>query len=432
MAMNLTQISFDSLPPIEVPFRYFLTAPLFIIAIALIMLLGDHYWWVSRWQTSTLVLTHTFTLGFITTIMLGALFQLLPVAAGISVPKASLIATVNHIFHTLGSICLIVSFFSFNNTLQLMAMLFLGSGFTLYIVMFTYALFSSKLNNSTIFGLKLAIISLGITVTLGLLLASGFSWINDVKKLTNLHALWGIIGWFLVVIFTISFKIIPMFYVAPEFSFTIKRNITTALFTLLCILVVAINHAHLTTIIIGTIFIVSGIYSYYLIIILNNRKRKIADVTVSYWLFATFSLFIIIASYFMPQSLLPKIILEKYSMLTVALFFFNYCVSIIEGMLLKILPFLTFTHLQNLSAFNFKAMQALPNMHQILPKKRGRILFLLHFVSSVMLISSLFQSQLTWLLGLSWLLEFTWLFILVSSTWYKYYACRNQIIALLS
>ena len=83
--MNMSGLSFNALPPIDLPFRFFLSAPLFIIACALLVLFSGETLWLSRWQPNMLALTHGFTLGFLTMVMMGALLQLLPVIGGIGI-----------------------------------------------------------------------------------------------------------------------------------------------------------------------------------------------------------------------------------------------------------------------------------------------------------------------------------------------------------
>ena len=56
-------LSFNALPPIDLPFRFFLTAPIFVILCAVLILLTGESLWLSRWQPSMLALTHGFTLG---------------------------------------------------------------------------------------------------------------------------------------------------------------------------------------------------------------------------------------------------------------------------------------------------------------------------------------------------------------------------------
>ena len=79
-------LSFSQAPPILVPFRFFLSAPLFGLLAALLALWYGPSLMDSRWQSSVLALTHLMTLGFLGMAMVGAMMQMLPVVAGSPVP----------------------------------------------------------------------------------------------------------------------------------------------------------------------------------------------------------------------------------------------------------------------------------------------------------------------------------------------------------
>ena len=109
--MNISGLSFNALPPIDLPFRFFISAPIFIIACALLVFFSGESLWLSRWQPNMLALTHGFTLGFITMVMMGALLQLLPVIGGIGIVRPRLIATYSHAFYFVGVLALMLEFY---------------------------------------------------------------------------------------------------------------------------------------------------------------------------------------------------------------------------------------------------------------------------------------------------------------------------------
>ena len=76
-----TGLSFEQAPPFSLPLRFFLTAPLFLLAAAVLIVLAPDAL-ASRWTPQALALTHALTLGFLAMVMLGALMQMLPVVAG--------------------------------------------------------------------------------------------------------------------------------------------------------------------------------------------------------------------------------------------------------------------------------------------------------------------------------------------------------------
>ena len=70
-------LSFEQAPPISVPFRFFLTAPLFGVAAGLLLIWFGADALASRWNAPTLALTHLLTVGFMLEAMCGALLQIL-------------------------------------------------------------------------------------------------------------------------------------------------------------------------------------------------------------------------------------------------------------------------------------------------------------------------------------------------------------------
>ncbi|MFA7070388.1 MAG: hypothetical protein WC144_06065, partial [Sulfurimonas sp.] len=109
--MNFEGLSLDQAPPISAPLRFFLSAPLFGVVAGVIMLFGDPTLLVSRFSSETILLTHVLTIGFLALIMFGALIQMLPVLAGVSIPKATLVSKISHFLISLGLILMIVGMF---------------------------------------------------------------------------------------------------------------------------------------------------------------------------------------------------------------------------------------------------------------------------------------------------------------------------------
>lgn len=438
--MNASNLSFTGLPPIDVPFRYFITAPLFVIAIAFLIFYSGEQLWISRWQAETLAITHAFTLGFIASVMMGALYQLLPVTAGISIGKPRIVASICHLLHTVGSILLILGFLTSNSKIQLSAEMVLGSSFALYIIVFGYYLLKDQLNtknntyNFTLKGIKLALFALLCTVCLGVLLQSKIMGLNIIawnKAFTDLHATWGLTGWIGILIMSISFQVIPMFHVAPHFPLWLKRYLPSAI--ILCLIALTVvkfvpNLLAAKAVIQWLLILINCIYCGYLLKTINQRKRKIPDTSINYWRFACVGLLITVILYAIPENLLPLFLLQKLPILLTALLIFVFVVSILQAMLLKILPFLVFTHIQQACMSNYPALQFLPNMHELLTKDQARTLFILHCLSSFALVSNILHPALYWLLSGLLLLEFSWLSFLIIKAFYLYKLIHKKII----
>ena len=100
-------LTLEQAPPYTIPIKFYLTAVLYLIALSIITLIyGLHV--SSRYEYEVIALTHIFTIGFITHIMFGSLFQMLPVMLGTAYTNVVRNARIIHIFLNIG----IVSFVS--------------------------------------------------------------------------------------------------------------------------------------------------------------------------------------------------------------------------------------------------------------------------------------------------------------------------------
>jgi len=417
--MSLANLSFNALPPIGIPFRYFATAPVFVIAVALITLFTGDAAWMSRWHPSMLALSHGFTLGFISSVMMGALLQLLPVVGGIGIPKVRFVGNSCYFLHVAGTSCLMLAFIWPNRVVQLAAIALLFTGFGLYLAAAGWVLLKKLSQGTTIAGIRLAIAALLVTVLLGLLLQSGtagFELIAGNKVFTDIHAVWGLFGWFSLMIMAVSFQIVPMFHVAPDFPLWLRRYLPFAISGLLLLQFLSISDGKLVYLSGLLLALSNSIFACYLLHVLGRRKRKLPDTTVDYWKLAALSMLGITFLYCLPAEIWPDSLQAKRPMFLAAVFIYLYVVSVIQGMLLKILPFLSYTHLQQHCLTNFAAIKLLPNMHDLLKKNHGRMLFYLHLATGFSLIGTIVEPEYYWLFGLSLLMEFSWLLILILRT----------------
>ena len=121
-------LSLTQAPPIAVPLRFFLSAPLFGIAAAALLFWTGPGMWETRWSAPVLALTHLVTLGMLAMGMLGALMQMLPVLAGCPLPRPRLVSGVVHVLVSLGALALAGGFLLASPALTQLAMFALGAG----------------------------------------------------------------------------------------------------------------------------------------------------------------------------------------------------------------------------------------------------------------------------------------------------------------
>ncbi|PHR84156.1 MAG: hypothetical protein COA59_07765 [Colwellia sp.] len=423
--MNINGLSFNALPPIDLPFRFFITAPIFIILCAFLILFSGETLWVSRWQPSMLALTHGFTLGFLTMVMMGALLQLLPVIGGVGIARPRLVVSVCHSTLIIGILCLMANFIWPSKLLTISSLIFLVCSIGVYILTFTWVLVKKLSQGDSIIGFRLAMSALFIVLLLGVGLLSqsiGFLSVNSIgKMLTNSHALFGLVGWGSLLIISVSFQVISMFHVAPSFPKLISRYLPSSLFFLL------IFSIFQPVFVVPFIILIHGVFALSLLLVISKRKRKIPDSTIRFWQLAALTLIVLNIFYFTPDKFLPSFIRQQKTLLITAVYLYFYLVAVIQGMLLKILPFLSYTHLQQKCLVNFSAMQTIPHMHKFLNKKHGQWLFYLHFMTGIVLFYTLVIPSTYWLLSLLLLIEFSWLLYLMIKVMRLYFLTLTKI-----
>ena len=88
--MRSSRLSLDQAPPEDIPFRFFLTAPVFGFLAGCLILFRGVLLFSSSWHFETIALTHLITLSWGMMIMMGAFYQLFPVLVGGQVPRIAL------------------------------------------------------------------------------------------------------------------------------------------------------------------------------------------------------------------------------------------------------------------------------------------------------------------------------------------------------
>ncbi len=120
-------LSLDQAPPISVVFRFFFVGSLFGILCGIFVLFFQNAIFNAH-SIEAIILTHTLTLGVMLSFMFAALFQMLPVIAGVKLTSPVLKANLLLYPFILGIIALLFAF-NWTNTswLFLLASVLLGT-----------------------------------------------------------------------------------------------------------------------------------------------------------------------------------------------------------------------------------------------------------------------------------------------------------------
>ncbi len=374
-------LSFDQAPPILVPFRFFLSAPVFAVLAAFLLLWQGTSLFDSRWLPPVLALTHLMTLGFLGMAMMGAMFQMLPVVAGAPVARPVAVSLGVYALLAPGVLALASGFLFSSPTLMRVALGLLGFGFGLFLLAAAVSL-KRAANNPTSRGMRFALLSLTATVSLGIALASNYGWgwwIADRVQVTNLHLAWGLLGWAGLLVVSVSYQVVPMFQLTPAYPKVLAAGLTVALFVLLLLWsAVSLGGMEMLAPWVGGLLVLAFAgYAGVTLWLQKKRRRKLSDVTLLFWRYGMTALLLVLALWLLAQIVPDLGVWQGYPFLLGMLFIAGFVVSVINGMFYKIVPFLIWFHLQS----QLTGVAKVPNMKEILPEKTMRRQMWLHFAA---------------------------------------------------
>lgn len=357
-------LSLDQAPPISVPYRFFLTAPIFGILIGLVFLFYPIELIENRYSHLAIGVVHLFTLGILAMIIFGAMQQMMPVLAGAVIKKPVLFANVVHTSLTLGALLFSASFIFQLDYLLHPAVALLGISFLTFFYVAIRLLIKVKYLTSTVNAMRLFAAAGLVTAILGFIVALSHmkSEIGEFHyAFVNSHIAFGLFGFAVLLIMGVSFQVIPMFYVAKDFPKVVQNKWPIFIFALLFILsgfFFLDANVYLIKLLVAGLMIIFCVYG---IDSLNNRRRPVFDVTLWYWKLSLYMFIISMLNWlFVPQDS---------AFLLAILFAFGFLYSLLQGMVYKIIPFLAWFHLSSKGYF------AIPTIRDMI----GEDLIKLHF-----------------------------------------------------
>ena len=158
-------------------------------------------------------LTHTWVLGFLVTIAVGAIYQLAPVALGTTLWSERM-GWLHFVLHAAAVPVMIHAFWRWNLPLLAGAGSILFGGVALFLVNVLATVARSGKRDAVAWSLGLAAGWLAVTVIAGLTLVANRLhpfWAGDPILLLRAHAHLGIVGFFVTLLQGVTFRLIPMF-----------------------------------------------------------------------------------------------------------------------------------------------------------------------------------------------------------------------------
>ena len=373
-------MSFEQAPPIGVPFRFFLTAPLFGCVAGLLIAIFSSDVLESRWSGAALALTHLLTLGFMLQAMSGALLQVLPVAVGANVWRPGVVASVTHTGLIVGTLLLVAGFLFSAPVGFRWAVPVLSATLLFFLGCVGTSLVRTPARSPIVTVLRVSVLALAVTIGLGVSLALGFGWSLSLPTMliAELHVGWGVLGWGLLLLVGVGFLVVPMFQLTPPYRRLFSRLFPVVLAgALLAWSLTGAAGEHLaglrTVVAVALGLIVAG-FAMETLYIQKRRRRRHADATFLFWRTGMFALLSAVALGFALVGSHDEGLRGRIELAIGLAMLMGFFVSVINGMFYKIVPFLTWLHLQN-------RVPLPPNMNQVIAERAMRGQLLLHWTA---------------------------------------------------
>jgi hypothetical protein len=332
-------------PSVALPLRFTLTGIAALLSGSVWLVLRPDLLATYHYNQYVIALTHLFVLGWICSVIMGAMYQLVPVALETRLHSERL-ARWHFVLHIIGFAGMVAMFQLWN----LKQVGHFGSLLAISVGLFVYNLARTLARiprwNVVAAGIASSLAWLSLTILAGLYLAASKCWsFSPFAPLAQMHAHahLGGLGFFVMLIVGVSYKLVPMFTLGEVQSARraawslvwLNAGLAGTFFTILLSSPWKIVFA---------LLVVAGLvaYGWEIIAILRARKRRNLDWGVKYFLTAlsllipVSALGIVLAWPGLPATALTTQLENVYGLLG----FMGVVTLAILGMLYKVVPFL--------------------------------------------------------------------------------------------
>lgn len=322
----------------------------------------------ARFAPLTLTLTHTLVLGMLVPVMIGALFQLMPVVGGQTVYAARWMAPFIAPVSTLIAICLGIGFLMGRNSAFLVAGILAALMYGCACLALLQTGLRIVATDATTRTLRYIALALGMVILCGVTMAGSFSgwWRINFWHWLNLHVAWGLAGWIGTLVLAIATTVVPMFWQTRRAGKNWQRSLP---FCLWLPLLLALYPGWQQAAILVLCMVLIG----YLILAMHAlwHARRRFDPAWILWLTACFSglgACGLTAALILAADKIPQEWQVVFSWWVGVFALVGVAVLPVNAMLGKIIPFLVFLHLRRKTPMG----QRVPTMQDVLPPARLR------------------------------------------------------------
>lgn len=340
---------------------------------------------LTRWHPASLAAVHLFALGGLMPVMLGALFQFLPVACGLSVPRWNGLDYGILLTLMLGAVNLAAGFLNGQTGWLMCAGILLLGSLGLAGSRLAYTLWQQAASGELVASLRRNVVALGVTLSLaatllGILI---WGWNLPLVPLVDWHALWGMGAWVSGLIISVAGVIVPMFHVTDAYPRPWRwAGSLILMLVMLCGLEI---WPQFTVVATGAKLLLADLlacFAWLTALRVKRAKRGERDAFYWGWLWVA-GLCLLTAGVAHAAILLPD---PRWSVALGILLLAGLGGVTVNVMLYRIVPFLSWLHWQR----HNPARARLPLLHQIIPERRQKLQLWLDALAVVCLCSGAF------------------------------------------
>lgn len=242
-----------------------------------------------HYNQHVIAITHLITLGWICSVVMGAVYQLVPVALETKLHSERL-AHVHWVLHLVGFAGMARMFWIWNIPLAASFGLVLGCGVALFVYNIGRTLWRIPRWSVVATGVTSALAWLSVTIVAGLLLAAAKLWpVSPFDPISQMHAHahLGGLGFFVILIVGVSYKLIPMFVLSDIQNLRRARaSILLLNMGLAGLFVTVLYNSALKLAFAGLVVAGLAVYGWELAAMVRARKRRTLDWGLKYFLTA--------------------------------------------------------------------------------------------------------------------------------------------------
>lgn len=350
LAANRAAVSVEQhAPSVSLPLRFVLTGMLALFTGVIGLVARPDILATYHYNQYVIALTHLFTLGWITSVIMGAMYQLVPVALETRLYSERL-ARWQFGLHVVGLVGMVSMFWVCNPQQVGHFGSIMGLGILLFVYNLGRTLRQGPRRNVIATAIAAGLFWLLLTMVAGLYLAAAKCWaFSPFAPLAQMHAHahLGVVGFFVMMIVGVSFKLVPMFGLsevqnAPRAAWSIGLLNAGLAGLFVTILIGSPWKLAFALVVIGGL----AVYGWELIAILRARKRRHLDWGLRYFLTAVLMLAplsvigVVLAWPGLPATAFTTQLENVYGFLALI----GLVTLAILGMLYKIVPFLVWYH----------------------------------------------------------------------------------------